>query len=119
MKFSRSISFAAVLAALVAGAGCSDTSNLVDDGKAVASVEITPGIDTLTKGSTLQLSATVLYADGTSKDVTRDADTIWNTSDADIATVSEGLVTAVSEGLVDISADYKGEKANEHFVVTP
>jgi hypothetical protein len=29
------------------------------------------------------------------------------------------MVTAVSEGLVEISADYKGEKATEQFAVVP
>jgi len=120
MKLTRSIYSVSVLVySLVAVAGCSGTSDLVDDGKAVSSLDITPDKDTLSKGSMLQFAATVLYADGTSKDVTSVSDTTWNTSDAELATVSGGMVTAISEGLVDISAEYKGEKADEHFLITP
>jgi uncharacterized protein YjdB len=64
--------------------------------------------------------ATVTYADGETKDVSSDSDTVWNTSDADIATVDEdGLVTAVDVGLVSITAEYKGEEASEDFAVMP
>ncbi|APR85458.1 Hypothetical protein A7982_10807 [Minicystis rosea] len=119
MSLKATLGTVAVIFATFA-AGCGSTSNLVDDGKAVASIEITPSTETLTKGATLQLRAVLEYADGTSKDITESADTVWNTSDADIATVTDdGMVTGVSEGFVDVSASYKGEKANEHFAVTP
>jgi hypothetical protein len=67
-----------------------------------------------------QFAATVKYADGTSKDVTDDPDTVWNTSDAALATVEDGLVTTISESLdVNISASYLTEKGEEHFAITP
>jgi len=120
MKFFQSLLAASMLTALSASFGCGSTSDVVDNGVAVTDVEISPDNEGMTKGLTLQFTATVKYADGTSKNVTKDASIIWNTSDADIATVTkEGLVTAVDEGLVVISADYKGEKADEHFAVTP
>lgn len=120
MKLYQSLFAASLLTMLSASMGCGSTSDVVDDGRAVTDVEISPDKDGLTKGSKLQFNAMVKYADGTSKDVTRDASTVWNTSDADIATVTaDGMVTAVDEGLVVISADYKGEKADEHFAVTP
>lgn len=117
-------SFLAVVplfAALVAITGCGSTSDLVDDGKAVADISVTPDMTKLSKGTSLQLHAMLEYADGTSKDVTDSRDTVWNTSDPDIATVSEdGVVTGVGMGVVDVSALYKGElKDNEHFAVTP
>ena len=120
MKYYQPLFAASLFLVLSASFGCGSTSDVVDDGKAVTDVEISPDQDGLTKGSKLQFTAMVSYADGTSKDVTRDSSTVWNTSDADIATVSkDGLVTAVDEGLVVITADYKGEKGDEHFAVTP
>jgi len=120
MKLMQSLFAASLFATLAFGAGCSDTSNVVDDGKGVASVKVGPDKETLTKGTSLQFQATVQYADGTSKDVTSDSDTVWNTSDADLATVSRtGMVNAISEGVVAISANYLGEKGDEEFAVTP
>src|SRR5262245_24724001 len=120
MKIHQSFPIAALFISLTACAGCSDTSDLVDDGKAVASVEITPDEVTLPRGITVQFTATVMYADGTSNNVTEDSDTIWNTSDAALATVDDGLVTTISEALdVSISALYLSEKAEEHFAITP
>lgn len=120
MKLHHSLFAASLLTMLSATMGCGSTSDVVDDGRAVTDVEISPDRDGLTKGTKLQLTAMVMYADGTSKDVTRDESTVWNTSDTDVATVSaDGMVTAVDEGLVVVTANYKGEKADEHFAVTP
>lgn len=120
MKFFQALFAASMFTVLSASVGCGSTSDVVDNGVAVTSVEVTPNQDGLTKGSMLQFTATVKYADGTRKDVTSDASTVWNTSNPDVATVTkDGLVTAVDEGLVVISADYKGEKGEEHFAVTP
>lgn len=104
----------------IASIGCSETSDAVDDGKAIAAVVITPDKDTLTTGTMLQFIATVEYGDGTTKDVTRDADTLWNSSDASLATVSaEGMVAALNVGVVGISATFNTEKGEESFAVTP
>jgi uncharacterized protein YjdB len=120
MKLYHSFCAATLFAALFAGSGCGGTSNVVDDGKAVSELQVTPETTTLTRGSTIQFHAVVNYGDGTSKDVTESDETVWNTSNPRVATVTdEGMVTAVSEGLVEISANYKGEKATEQFAVTP
>jgi len=120
MKIHRSLSIASLLMALAVAAACMGTGDVVADGKAVTGVDVNPDKTTLTKGATLQFQAMVQYANGTSKDVTQDPSTVWNTSDATIASVSAtGMVTAVDEGVVDISADYKGAKGDEHFAVTP
>ena len=120
MKLYQSLCAASLFVALFAGFGCGGTSNVVDDGKAVSELQVNPETTALTKGSTMQFHAMVMYSDGTSKDVTESSDTVWNTSNPRIATVSEeGMVMGISEGLVTISADYKGEKANEEFAVTP
>jgi len=122
MNILRSLCLAAFFAAAIAAPGCgtNDEPDVVDNGKTISSVEITTGITTLTKGSSILLRAIVKYADGSSMDVTSGDDTTWNTSDANIATVdNKGHVMAVSEGTVDITITYKGVKASESFIVTP
>jgi hypothetical protein len=120
MRLRHSPFTAALFAALAVCAGCGDSNDLVDDGKAVSEVQISPDIETLTEGSSMQFTALLAYADGTSRDVSADSSTVWNTTDAEVATVSaDGLVTAVSVGVVSITADYRGVKADEDFIVTP
>jgi uncharacterized protein YjdB len=120
MKLSQSLSITSLLMALGAAGGCMGTSDGVDHGVGISGVTIVPNKDALGSGTAFQFQAMVHYADGTSKDVTGDSVTVWNTSDPEIATVSaSGMVSAIKVGLVDISADYKGEKGDEHFAVTP
>jgi hypothetical protein len=60
---------------------------------------------TLTPGDTRQLQATAAQSNGTTLDVTTLAS--WLTAPAGIATVSpSGLLTAVAEGTVDVTARY-------------
>lgn len=128
MKFPQAI-FTAILA-LAAGVGCTETTtnrtndatggSATEDGKVIASVEITPNKDTLSKGETQQFRAIVRYADGTTEDITNSKDAVWNTSEPTVATVSkQGVVVAAKEGLVNITVEYQGEKGEEHFVVMP
>jgi uncharacterized protein YjdB len=121
MNFPRQFLGATLFMSALSSAACgSDTTKVVDNGKAVSSVEVDPNEETLAKGATLQFRAIVEYADGTSKDVTADPNTVWNTSDPAVATITKsGMVTTLRGGLVDISADYKGATGDEHFVVTP
>ena len=58
--------------------------------------------------------------DGSSENVTDTREIEWNTSDPENATVDDnGMVTAVDEGTVDITATYKGFSAEESFIVLP
>jgi Ca2+-binding RTX toxin-like protein len=60
-------------------------------------VSLNPSVADLIIGETLQLTATVLPSNATSKDVT------WNTSNEAIVTVSDGMVTGVAAGTVTIT----------------
>lgn len=130
MKTPQSLFTASLFLALAAGIGCSGSSTTAengtggatptDDGKAIAGIDVTPNKDTLSKGSTLQLFGTVRRADGTTADITKERDAVWNTSDPTVATVTkDGLVTAQKEGMVEITVEYKGVKGTEKFVVMP
>src|SRR5437868_4317670 len=66
------------------------------------SISVSAASAKIVAGLKQQLSATGNYSDGTSKAVTS---VMWSTSDATVATVdSTGLVTAVKQGSVTISA---------------
>ena len=69
----------------------------------VAGITLDQTAATLTEGETLTLTATVSPDDATDKTVT------WSTSDASVATVADGVVTAVAAGTATITA-----KAGEH-----
>ncbi|MBF4492267.1 Ig-like domain-containing protein [Flavobacterium sp. MR2016-29] len=65
----------------------------------VASVSVSPTIDSLYAGNTQQLSATIAPANATNKNIT------WSSSNTAIAAVnSSGLVTAVAAGTANITA---------------
>lgn len=64
----------------------------------VSSVTLNQSSITIAKGATAQLEATVLPEIATNKELE------WTTSDANVATVADGLVTGVNTGMAIISA---------------
>lgn len=76
----------------------------------VSSVSLNPSSLSLTKkGQTAQLSASVSPSNATNKSVT------WSSSNSNVATVSNGMVTAVGNGSATITAtaaDGSGKKAS-------
>lgn len=72
----------------------------------VASVTVTPAIDTTLPTATVQLTATLM--DGTGNPLTGRVVT-WSTSSSSIATVSGGLVTGVTDGPATITATSEGK----------
>ncbi len=66
------------------------------------------GSMSLSEGKTAQLTAQATYSDGSTEDVSTRA--TWKSSDTKVATVSAtGLVTAVSTGSADVTADFQGQ----------
>src|SRR4051812_36226907 len=53
---------------------------------------------------TQSLAATAHFSDGTTRAVTSSA--TWESSDEDVATVNQGLLTSHTEGVTDITAAY-------------
>lgn len=73
----------------------------------VRSIEIVPAAPSVPRGTSVQLSATAVYSDGTRQPATSSVN--WSSSDNAIATVSntagsKGLVSAGNEGQVTITA---------------
>lgn len=69
---------------------------------AVTGVTLTPDVLTLVEGGSYALTATVLPDDATDKSVT------WSSSSESVATVSDGLVRAVSPGTATITVNASG-----------
>ena len=79
----------------------------------VSSILISPSSIGLEVGNSQTLSATVLPANATNQTVT------WSSSDTSIATVSNGRVTAISEGNAVITARAGEKTATCSVTVTP
>ena len=77
----------------------------------LADISLTLGEDTLDEGETTQATVVATYDDGSSQDVTDEA-TI-ESDNPEIATVSDGTVTAESDGVVAISAEFTDEGVTE------
>jgi len=80
-----------------ASEGTSKSGNGVSSSVAVTGVTLDANTLTLTVGDTQQLTATVTPSNATDKNVT------WSSSDTNVATVNNGLVTAVSAGSTTIT----------------
>jgi hypothetical protein len=68
-------------------------------------------------GATAQLTATALYADASTQDVTQEAR--WSSLDPGVVSVSAGLVRAVSFGQTSVSATYLNRANNITVKATP
>lgn len=92
--------------------GVSATFNLTVSSATVTSVTVSPAAPTLAKGLTKQFTATGIFSDATTQDLTFDA--AWTSSDTTAATISDvaddtkGLATALAAGTTTISATFGG-----------
>ncbi len=74
----------------------------------LSSITITPAGLTISAGTTQQFTATGLYSDGSTQNIT--SQTTWASSNTGIATInSSGLATGVSSGSATISAAQSGK----------
>ncbi len=84
---------------------------------ALARVEISPNESTITPGRTMQFSATAIYTDGSTVDVTEQA--VWSSADTKIATVEGGLADAKRPGETTIGVQLETESASTLLTVEP
>lgn len=107
---------AAVLAASCGGGserpGAPPTS---PSAHSVTSVVVTGWTRPLAIGEQIALSATAIYSDGSPRDVTHEA--TWESSNAAVATVSDGVVTALAEGATAIIARFADRDGNQGVTV--
>ena len=97
--------------------GCDDDDAVDSNGKAISDLDI-GGDLTLDKGATQQMTATVVYADGSRSVVTKSDDLVWNIGNTDVATINdEGVVTGVEVGATQIKATYQGKESASHALI--
>ena len=85
--------------------------------KAPTSLSVTPAESTIASNQTVQLTATATYSDSSIEDIS--GTVTWKSSDTSIATVSSsGLVTAVNEGPVTITATVPGSTVSGTAAIT-
>ena len=118
--FSSPFVVASVLFCSAAFMACSSDDNkptVTENGKVISSIEI-DGDDGLKPNETRNYTATVKYSDGSANNITSNADSIWNTSDAATVTITKtGAVTAIKAGIVNISITYKEIKESKKIIV--
>lgn len=90
-------------------------TGLTVSNQTVTSVTVAPSSVSLISGATQQLSATANLSNNTTQIVTSSA--TWKSSDTTVATVSAGLVTAVSSGTATITATYGGQTGSSTVTV--
>ena len=79
-------------------------------------VTITPANPTITRGATLQLSATANYDDGSKRSL--GAAVTWQTSQSAVVTVNaQGSVAGMGEGVAQVSAAYQELKGSTSVTV--
>lgn len=110
-------SIALVFAAVAGFALLSCGGGSTGPGNGVGKVVITPSNDSIAIGATVTLSAKVVNAQG---QVVNGATVFWNTSNANVATVSSnGTVTGVDTGSVQIAASANGVSGIAEISVLP
>jgi uncharacterized protein YjdB len=106
---------------LAVGIGCSLASCGGSEGApGLQSIEITPPNAQAAAGTTVQLSATSIYSDGTHLDVT--SQVLWGTSAPTIAAFNAGsgaVLSALATGTVTVVATLHDRVGTTNFTVTP
>ena len=84
--------------------GCNDS--MTDESTELVSLHVTPAVEKVAKGLTLQYRADGIYSDNSVENITTEVS--WSSSDTSIATIdSAGLATTVSDGNTIIVATSK------------
>jgi len=101
--------------------GISGTTTMTVTGATLVSVGVTPASPMMAKGLTRQFTATGVYSDNSTHDLT--ASVAWSSSDTTIATIgnttgASGLVSAVAPGTTTIQATVGGLSGTTILSVT-
>ena len=106
----------ATVTATQAGVSGATTINVTPP--ALTSIVVTPAGSSIAKGTSVQLTATGVFSDGTTQDFTLSAS--WTSAPAGFATVHPGgLVTGTSVGSATITATQGGVSGATTVTVTP
>ncbi|MDF2412590.1 Ig-like domain-containing protein [Aeromonas sp. 1HA1] len=119
LNTKRCIGLFLTLISLLFISGCSGGSNSSDRPTdippdiSVVRLQITPAVSYLPVDLHKSLKAEAILEDGRVLDVTADPAVQWSSSDPDVATVDQGIVTGLAVGTVNITAS--GEANGQSF----
>jgi hypothetical protein len=106
-----------LLFSLTACGGSGGSSPALNTGPSLSRIEVTPSQPSLAKGTTLNLTATGIYSDDSSRTLTNDVS--WQSSDDTIASLSmTGGISALTAGQVSIQASLDGSTGSTQLTVT-
>jgi uncharacterized protein YjdB len=95
----------------------STTSTVIAAVPVLTAVTISPANSSIPLGTSIQLTATAVYSDSSTQNVTNLA--IWTSSNTTVATVSSiGLASAVAQGSSTINASYGGQIGSAGLTVS-
>lgn len=102
--------------------GATDASQVTVTPAVLTRLDVTPASTTAAKGTSRMFSATAIYSDTTTADVS--GNVTWTSSDPSVASISNadgtrGLANALTEGATTISASFMALTGNASFAVTP
>ncbi len=97
--------------------GISGTASLTVTAATLVSIQVTPASASIAAGTNQQFTATGVYSDFTSQNLTGSAS--WGSSDTAIATVIGGLATGVTVGGVTVTATSGAISGTATLTVTP
>jgi trimeric autotransporter adhesin len=122
LQFLRGTFVIATLSALLSIVGCGGSGSATHTAQSaqapkLTSIAITGAAGNLDIGATRQYTATGTYNDGSSRDITSSLN--WTTSNASVAKVSSGLVTALAAGSSTVTASLDSASSKADIVVNP
>src|SRR5438105_372998 len=83
-----------------------------EDSSPVTELEITPDILAMRRGESVRAQVTARFADGTSRDVSHEAETHWSSGDTTVLSVTEtGLVIAGGLGVTTLRVEFRGKSS--------
>ena len=108
-----------VLMVFVSGCGSDSDGGSSNPPALSFSVQIDQADTTVAKGTKGYLTATAIYKDGTTKDITKSANTTWESSNQAVAIIDEnGNAKAVGLGTATITVTYFGVSDTGNITVT-
>jgi len=98
-------------------AGISETAALTITGATLVSIQLSPQNPTVPIGATQQFTATGIYTDGSTQDLT--SSVTWSTSASVVSTINgSGLAAGLFEGVATIQASFGSANANTNLNVS-
>ncbi len=97
--------------------GQTTSVNVQVTGAALVDVVVTPAVQDIPLGNSFTYTATAIYSDNSSEDVSQQA--VWTVQDSQIASVAPGgTVTGKTTGTTAVFADFNGEQGSASAVIT-